>query len=170
MILTGSEIHSEVSRKRIIIDPFNEAHLNPNSYNYHLGKHLKIGPQEIIDSREATHWDEVEIPPDGFVLEPARVYLGHTLERIGSKSFVTSLIGRSSVGRLGLFLQLFADLGQIGAVHNWTLEMVVVQPLRVYSGMTIGQISFWVPIGDKVLYGGDYAKTSLPLESKNLVD
>jgi dCTP deaminase len=74
------------------------------------------------------------------------------------------------VGRLGLFLQLFADLGQIGAVHNWTLEMVVVQPLRVFPGMTIGQISFWVPIGDKVLYEGDYAKTSLPLESKNLID
>lgn len=170
MILTGSEILREVRRKRITIEPFDEADLNPNSYNYHLGRLLKIGPQEIIDPKESKVWEEIEIPFEGLVLEPARLYLGHTLERIGSKTFVTSLIGRSSVGRLGLFLQLFADLGQIGAIHRWTLEMVVAQPLRIYPGMTIGQISFWVPTGDKFFYEGDYAKSSLPLESKNSID
>ena len=66
------------------------------------------------------------------------------------------------MGRLGLFLQLSADLGHIGAVHCWTLELTVVQPVRVYPGMRIGQVSFWVPEGDRVLYGGTYGRISEP--------
>lgn len=170
MILTGSEILREVQRKRITIEPFDEKYLNPNSYNYHLGKQLKIASQNIIDPRQTKIWESVEIPLEGFILEPGQLYLGHTHEQIGSKTFVTSLIGRSSVGRLGLFLQLFADLGQIGAIHNWTLEMVVAQPLRVYPGMTIGQVSFWVPTGERIYYAGRYDKSSLPLESYESLD
>lgn len=32
---------------------------------------------------------------------------------------------------------------QIRAIHNWTLELHVVQPPRVYPGMQIGQVTFW---------------------------
>ena len=73
---------------------------------------------------------------------------------------MTSLIGRSSVGRLGLFLQITADLGQLGAKHSWTLELKVVQPLIVYPMMKIGQVSFWVPEGEFSDYDGKYAKYS----------
>lgn len=170
MILTGSEILREVQRKRITIEPFDQKCLNQNSYNYHLGRQLKVASRNVIDPREVKVWKDLEIPSDGFILEPGQLYLGHTVERIGSRTFVTSLIGRSSVGRLGLFLQLFADLGQIGAIHNWTLEMVVAQPLRVYPGMTVGQVSFWVPTGRKIHYSGRYDKSSLPLESYHSLD
>ena len=73
------------------------------------------------------------------------------------------LIGRSSVGRLGLFLQITAPLGHIGTCHNWTLELKVVQPLIVYPKMKIGQVSFWYVTGDnKTNYEGKYWKYSGP--------
>ncbi|OJH35768.1 dCTP deaminase domain-containing protein [Cystobacter ferrugineus] len=52
-------------------------------------------------------------PPEGFLLQPGRVYLGSTQEVIGTDTYVPSLIGRSSLGRLGLFLQITADLGHL---------------------------------------------------------
>ncbi|MER5756029.1 hypothetical protein [Streptomyces sp. NPDC002088] len=56
------------------------------------------------------------------------------------------------------FLQISADLGQLGACHSWTLEMVTVQPLRVCAGMKIGQVSFWAPEGHPQPYRGYYGR------------
>jgi dCTP deaminase len=102
------------------------------------------------------------------VLMPGRLYLGHTEEIIGSYDYVTTLIGKSSMGRLGLYLQISADLGHQGAIHRWTLELCVVQPIRVYAGMVIGQVSFWKTHGKPNRYKGVYAKADRPLESQSM--
>jgi|HubBroStandDraft_1064217.scaffolds.fasta_scaffold04952_9 dCTP deaminase len=163
MILTGTEIAANVAAGRICIDPFDPHMTNPNSHNYRLGPVLRTMERtEVLDSVQAPEFEDVLIPPDGIVLRPNLVYLGTTLERIGSEWYVPSLIGRSSVGRLGLYLQISADLGQLGAEHHWTLELAAVQPIRVYAGMTIGQVSFWEPIGEKVRYCGYYGTRSDP--------
>jgi dCTP deaminase len=163
MILTGPAIAAAVMAGEICIDPFESEMTNPNSYNYRLGPLLRRMPEnEIADSRNTPLFDDVPIPADGLVLQPHRLYLGTTLERIGSDCFVPSLIGRSSTGRLGLFLQLSADLGQMGAEHHWTLELIAVQPIRVYVGMVIGQVSFWRPTGPKTPYRGYYGTRSDP--------
>ena len=107
-----------------------------------------------IHTQPTTH--KIIIPPEGYVLQPGIIYLGHTYESIGSNTYVPSLIGRSSLGRLGLFLQITADLGNIGTGHKWTLELKVVQPLRVYPKMRIGQVSFWQAEGLELLGGKVY--------------
>lgn len=171
MILTGNEIKSEVKRGRIVIDPFTESSLNPNSYNYHIGSVIKVAPtEEILDPTQSSTWSVLPIPSEGFVLQPSKLYLANTEEVIGSHHYVTSLIGRSSIGRLGLYLQISADLGHVGAIHQWTLELTVVQPIRVYSGMVIGQVSFWVTLGDIDLYKGIYGTSSEPLENQSIVE
>lgn len=164
MILTGNEISRHVAEGHISIDPFDEALLNPNSYNYRLGPTLLESRNATLDaaSNALSSWRTRRIPPEGFVLQPGRYYLGTTVEIIGSPHFVPLLIGRSSMGRLGLFLQISADLGQLGAVHCWTLEMVAVQPLRVYAGMRIGQVSFWRAIGQVGTYSGYFGHQSAP--------
>ncbi|WP_416975821.1 dCTP deaminase domain-containing protein [Streptomyces sp. 4F14] len=162
MILTGTAIAEAVQRGEITISPFDEAMVNPNSYNYRLGSTLKVPAVDIVDARRDTPCEEIAIPEDGYVLQPRTVYLGATAETIGSGVYVPSLIGRSSLGRLGLFLQISADLGQLGACHSWTLEMVAVQPLRVYSGMRIGQVSFWAHEGHRQPYQGYYGHISEP--------
>lgn len=162
MILTGPAVRDAVAAGAITIDPFDPALLNPNSYNYHLGSTLKTLVGKPVNPHRETETESIEIGPDGYVLQPHTLYLGATVERIGSAQYVTSLIGRSSLGRLGTYLQVSADLGQLGAIHCWTLEIVVVQPLRVYAGMRIGQVSFWCPKGPTMPYGGYYGTLSEP--------
>jgi dCTP deaminase len=154
MILSGPGIISHVASGAITIDPFDPAQVNPNSYNYRLGQTLRVFADEEVDSAATPATTLVEIPKGGLVLQPGRLYLGTTIERIGSNEFVPSLIGRSSLGRLGVFLQIAADLGQLGAIHRWTLELVVAQPIRLYANMIVGQVSFWSPVGTKTHYDG----------------
>ncbi len=90
--------------------------------------------------------------------------MGNTFEKIGSSNYSMRLIGRSSVGRYGLFLQVSADLGHIGACHFWTLEIVPLQNIIVYPFMKIGQVSFWENYGEKNLYKGYYGNFSKPKE------
>ncbi|GAA1889789.1 dCTP deaminase [Asanoa iriomotensis] len=160
MILTGAAITTAVQNGEITFDPFDPVMVNPNSVNYRLGSTLQVPTVPVMDPRVDTPCEQITIPDHGYVLKPSRVYLGATVETIGSRRFVPSLIGRSSLGRLGLFLQISADLGQLGACHRWTLEIVAVQPIRVYAGMRIGQVSFWVPEGHRQPYRGYYGRIS----------
>jgi dCTP deaminase len=168
MILTGHEIEAELMRGVIHIDPFERQYLNPNSYNYRLAADLRICRDDVLDPTEPGNWATVRIPEEGFILRPHVLYLGSTIERIGSFSYVPSLIGRSSLGRLGMFLQTSADLGNLGAIHSWTLEIKVVQKLRIYAGMIAGQVSFWRPAGDIHPYSGVYHKFSGATPSQRL--
>lgn len=159
MILTGSEIKKYLRRGDIVISPFNEEQLNPNSYNYRLG--------DVLTYKEDTgEYKTIKLPEEGFILYPNRVYLGHTFEVLGSKKCAMSLIGRSSTGRLGLFLQVSADLGHTGAKHKWTLELVAAKPIKIYPNMIIGQISFWENYGEATLYEEGYSSYSEPQISK----
>lgn len=162
MILSGPEIARRVQLGEIIIDPFVEAQLNPNSYNYRLGEQIaRVDPAVSLGDYDREPVLR-KIPPEGILLQPRHLYLATTDEAIGSNWFVTSLMGRSSVGRLGLFVQLTADLGHLGDAHRWTLELTCVQPVRIYAGMLLGQVSFWRPEGDPVIYSGPYTRYSVP--------
>ena len=163
MILTGCAIAQAVADQSIIIDPYEPANLNPNSYNYRLGP-------ELYETQHCTDGSVLHVPvkvDNGRVLLRRRqLYLGHTLERIGSDHFVTSLIGRSSIGRLGLFVQLSADLGHQGAVHRWTLELFPAIDIVLYPGQVLGQVSFWCPAGVNLPYFGLYGNFDRPMPSK----
>ena len=161
MILTGREIEKMRAAGRITIEPFASDQVNPNSYTYRLGRQLGVPTFEdgLLD------FTMIEIPADGFVLRPKTMYLGHTHEVLGSDSHAMRLVGRSSLGRLGLFLQVSADLGHTGSCHKWTLEIVAAMPFKIYPGMRIGQISFWQNAGRPRLYGQRYAAYDAPTPS-----
>lgn len=152
MILTGKEIKRQVYEENIVIEPFNDKQINPNSYNYRINDEIMVLPSDCKENQEKY----IKIPEDGYLLEPKNVYLSTTYEMIGSKNYVVSLIGRSSIARLGLFLQISADLSNLGSIHKWTLEMVCTQPIKIYPNMIIGQVSFWKPEGKITLYQGEY--------------
>lgn len=163
MILSGREIARRVYAKDITIDPFDPECVNPNSYNYKLGDCYHLVSKDTSTIEVLPRRGEVlPIPTDGLLLEPGNVYLANTHETIGSSKFVTSLMGRSSVGRLGLFLQISADLGNLGPAHKWTLELTCIQPILIYPRMKIGQVSFWVPCGSIIEYEGPYTDYDTP--------
>lgn len=165
MILTGSEITRAMTRGDITLVPFDPECVNPNSYNYHLGPELITFADGLVSPLD-NPGERLTIPPQGYVLHPDHLYLGSTLERIGSKKYAVSLIGRSTIGRLGLWLQITADLGHVGCNHYWTLEMLVVQPLRIFAGMPIGQVSFWQCLGPLPTYQGRYRADTKPTPSR----
>ncbi|WP_371679605.1 dCTP deaminase [Streptomyces sp. NBC_01276] len=166
MILTGPEITGAAADGRIVISPFHAEQVNPNSYNVRLGDRLLTYTDEVIDAHRPNPTQEITIGEDGHVLEPGRLYLGHTMESVGSDLYVPLLFGRSSVGRLGLFVEITAPIGDIGFHGQWTLMLSPVQPLRVYPGMKIGQIMFFVSLGQVDLYDGKYQSSAGPQASR----
>lgn len=166
MILTGPEIASQRERGRIQIDPFDDQRVNPNSYNFALGGKILTYKNKIIDPKQQQPVNETTIPDDGLVLYPDRIYLGHTQEIMGSDYYVPIIKGRSSTARMGLFVHVTADLIDIGSHNQWTLQLYAVQPVRVYSGMLIGQVTFWCIEGDITLYKGKYQGSLGPRASE----
>ena len=162
MILTGSAIKEEVSNNKIHIFPFDDNNLNPNSYNFSLGNTLKVYKQKILDPAMPMECEEILIPDQGYVLQPQQLYLGHTIEEMGSDFFVPIMQARSSIGRLGLYIYLNSGLGDLGFKRQWTLELHAIHPLKVYPGMKIGQMLFWKPLGEITLYQGKYKDSKGP--------
>jgi dCTP deaminase len=162
MILTGPAIRSAVGRGDVQIAPFDKANLNPNSYNYHLSTSL------LVLSSGGKPIQKIILPSRGYILKPGNVYLGATAERIGSQRYVTLLLGRSSIGRLGIFVNVTADLGHLGSCSHWTLELSVVEAVRVYPNMKIGQVSFWLTDGASLhRYEGRYHRDITPVGNRD---
>jgi dCTP deaminase len=166
MILSGVKIKEEVNNKKIIINPFDECDINPNSYNYTLGDYVKVYKNYELDSKLKQEVEIINIPEEGLVIEPDKIYLGFTNEIIGSDYYVPIITGRSSTGRLGLFVQITSDLVDIGYCGRLTLQLHSTQPVRIYKGMKIGQIMFWRIFGNVKLYHGKYQQSNQPRESE----
>ncbi|WP_321370598.1 dCTP deaminase [uncultured Desulfuromusa sp.] len=147
MILSGNEIESRIGSD-IIIDPYNKNRINPNSYNLSLHDELIIYSEPLLDMKRDNPYQKIQIPKEGLVLEPNRLYLGRTVEFTETKGLVPMLEGRSSVGRLGLFVHVTAGFGDVGFKGYWTLEIFCVQPIRIYSGVEICQIYYHSIEGD----------------------
>ena len=152
MILSGKEIKKQVKEGSIAIDPFTDEQINPNSYNLRLHPDLLVYDNDILDMREKNSASPLVIPESGLLLEPHKLYLGRTVERTSTDKYVPMLEGRSSVGRLGLFIHITAGFGDIGFDGFWTLEIFCVQPIRIYSGLEICQIFYHTIDGDYDLY------------------
>ncbi|WP_328915033.1 MULTISPECIES: dCTP deaminase [unclassified Streptomyces] len=165
MILTGPEITAAVGDGRLRITPFDQTQVNPNSYNVCLGSTLLVYTDDVLDAHRPNLTRRMDISAEGCVLEPGQLYLGHTVEQVGSDAFVPLLFGRSSVGRLGLFVEITAPIGDIGFHGQWTLMLSPIRPLRVYAGMKIGQIMFFVAVGPIVPYAGKYQAAEGPRPS-----
>jgi len=170
VILTGPAITASAASGKIVISPFEIDQVNPNSYNVRLGDTLLTYDTDVIDAYRPNPVRSTVIDCDGFVLQPGELYLGHTMEEIGSDHYVPLLFGRSSVGRLGLFVEITAPIGDIGFHGQWTLMLSPVRPLRVYPGMKIGQIMFFATCGDIELYSGKYQNSAGPQQSRYWYD
>ncbi len=154
MVLSGHEIRQQLGQN-IVIDPFDESRLNPNSYNLTLHDELLVYEEVVLDMRRANRVRRIAIPPEGLVLQPHQLYLGRTCERTETRNHVPMIEGRSSIGRLGLFVHVTAGFGDVGFCGYWTLEMFAVQPVRIYAGVAICQIFYHDIRGTFTEYSSD---------------
>ena len=142
MILTDHTITAEMNKGNIIIEPFNPANLGTNSYDLTLSNTLILYTERVLDVRRKNPSAPIIIPEEGIVLQPNIVYLASTIEYTQTLRHVPILMGKSSLGRLGLFVHVTAGFGDVGFAGHWTLELVCVQPVRIYAGMKIAQIVY----------------------------
>lgn len=151
MILSGLEIEKKQGND-IIIEPFNKEQLNPNSYNLRLHNELLVYDKPVLDMKMENPHHSITIPQNGLLLQPGKLYLGRTVEYTETRQLVPMLEGRSSVGRLGLFVHVTAGFGDVGFKGYWTLEIFCVQPIIVYPMIEICQVYYHTIKGEYELY------------------
>jgi dCTP deaminase len=148
VILSDKLIKEEIEKGTILIEPFRPNCLGTNSYDVHLGKYLATYISRVLDAKEHNQVEHFEIPADGYVLEPGILYLGVTEEYTETHAHVPFLEGKSSTGRLGIDIHATAGKGDVGFCNTWTLEISVAQAVRIYPGMPIGQLIYFVVDGE----------------------
>lgn len=156
MILTGQEIAKEVAAGNIRISPYSEGHITPTSYDLTLGDTLLRYTDAVIDPAKPSPSQTIEMPPEGFRLNPGEFVLGHSVEMVGSDKYAALIHARSGIARLGLFVHVTSDLIHTGSYSQVTFQFYATLPVTLKPGMPVGQITFWQPKGDITLYRGRY--------------
>ena len=151
VVLSDRTIKAEIEAGRIVVDPYDEALVQPSSIDvrvdckfrvFHNARHPYIDVRKPMeDLTELVEIDDAE----PFVLHPGEFVLGQTLESVAlPDDLVARLEGKSSLGRLGLLIHSTAGFVDPCFEGNLTLELsnVANLPITIYRGMPIGQISF----------------------------
>ena len=142
MILTDKTIIDEILANNIVIEPLIKANIGTNSVDLTLSNTLVLYTERVLDVRKKNPSTPMIIPEEGLILQPGILYLASTVEYTETLKHVPIIQGKSSLGRLGLFVHVTAGFGDVGFKGHWTLELVCVQPLKIYPGMKIAQITY----------------------------
>lgn len=167
MILTGNEIEKRLNSD-IFIDPFNPKQLNPNSYNLTLYPELTVYKDEVLDPKVKPTTASISIPEEGYILEPGNLYLARTNEYTKTYNLVPMLIGRSSLGRLGLAVHVTSGFGDVGFCGYWTMQLVPVHKIKIYPNMKICQIFYNTVYGEVTEYQSDKYQDSKEIMSSQI--
>ena len=151
-VLSDRDIRAALEEGAVRIDPYDPQDLQPSSVDLHLDRSFRVfrnNRYPYIDVR-VDQPDLTELltiaDDEPFILHPGEFVLGQTLEWVElPNDLVARLEGRSSLGRLGLLIHSTAGYVDPGWKGNLTLELsnVANLPIALYSGMRIGQISFF---------------------------
>ena len=107
--------------------------VGPNSVDLCLHSELKAYtlPNGYLEAETENPTYDIPLEDDGtFLLKPGILYLGRTVEKLGSNRFVPIVEGRSSIGRLGCQVHMTAGVGDLGFLGTITLEIAVIHPLK----------------------------------------
>lgn len=143
MILSDKTILQEIERGNIIISPLNPQYVNPCSVDLTIAPNFKMYNEYVLDTKRRNAVEEFTIPEEGFVLEPGEIYLYACNETIGVKGNIRAKVeGKSSLGRLGLFVHVTAGFIDPGFTGSLVLELVATRRIRIYPNMKICQVEF----------------------------
>lgn len=171
MILTGDQIDIEVKNQNIVIEPYDERFLEPNSYGFHLSDEIiEYEEGDYLDIKKSLKYQRYPLRKEGFVLKKGKFYLCATKEKMGSDFYAKTLHARFSTSSMGMWIQFSAPLGHIGAIINWTLEITVAHDIKIYPNMLIGKIAFWKPQGAIKTYRGKYIGSEKVVASRIIKD
>jgi len=143
MILSDKTIRHYLSEKKLVIDPLEDMQIQPGSVDLRLGNHyLKIDSHKIASLELTSKPEYVEMIQEEVVIPPHSFLLATTREYVKLADDLTAFVeGRSSIGRLGLFIQNsgWVDPGFEGEI---TIELFNANnlPIKLVSGVRICQL------------------------------
>ena len=145
MILSDKTIRALLSSGQLEITPLDDVQIQPASVDIRLGSSFGIMETELgmpvcMDSAVSYH----VVKSEKYLLRPGQFVLATTLEYIRLSHNMTAFVeGRSSIGRLGLFIQNagWVDPGFEGEI---TLELFNASScaIELCEGRRIGQLVF----------------------------
>lgn len=142
MILSDGTIRRLIAEGELGIDPYDPSQVEPASIDLRLSSHFLMPKAStgVISMAEAPDYDVIE--DDEFIVPTRGFVLATTREVIRLPNYLTAFVeGRSSVGRLGLFIQNagWVDPGFEGAI---TLELFNANsaPMKIQAGRRICQL------------------------------
>ncbi len=152
MLLSDRDILAEIKARRIVVEPYDEAMIQPSSIDFRLDRFFRV-----FENHRYPHIDPAadqsdltrEVEPVGeepFILHPGEFVLGSTLEVVTLPDDLAARVeGKSSLGRLGLLTHATAGFVDPGFSGHVTLELanVATLPIKLYPGMKIGQLCFF---------------------------
>jgi dCTP deaminase len=145
MIVSDSSLRDLLSRGQIVVEPLEDFQIQPASIDLRLGDHfLKVDENSLESISLDRPLSYVEIRRQEIVIPPQTFLLAVTREFIRLPADITAFVeGRSSIGRIGLFIQNagWVDPGFAGTI---TLELYNANrlPIRLAAGRRICQIVF----------------------------
>ena len=161
-ILVDYQIVESVESGQLILEPWDPALVQPNSYDVCLSNTFSWHEpsEEIIDpyKPESVLAGLTKVTQDSIVIDPGHFILGATLEAIClPRDIVGQLTGKSSLARLGVMVHVTAGFIDAGFSHppaQITLEIVNVgnRPVRLYAGMAIAQMVFTRTVECRIAY------------------
>jgi dCTP deaminase len=152
VLLSDRDILDEIHAKRIVVEPYDEAMVQPSSIDFRLDRYFRV-----FENHRYPHIDPAadqsdltrQVEPVGdepFILHPGEFVLGSTYEVVTLPDDLAARVeGKSSLGRLGLLTHATAGFVDPGFSGHVTLELanVATLPIKLYPGMKIGQLCFF---------------------------
>jgi dCTP deaminase len=184
-LLSDKDIRSEIGTKRVVLEPYDDAMVQPSSVDVRLDRLFRVFENHrypfIDPAEEQPELTRLVEPQEDepFILHPGEFVLASTFEVVTlPDDLAARLEGKSSLGRLGLLTHSTAGFIDPGFSGHVTLELsnVATLPIKLWPGMKIGQLCFFrlsssaeYPYGSAVT-GSRYQGQRGPTPSKSFLN
>jgi len=155
-MLTNSEIKKQMNLGNIVIENAKPDPLRkPNSFDLRIGNTLYVFDYAIVDTRNgASYLNEVlndkpnllkkiTIPETGLLLEPRKVYLAKTIEKVTTHGFVPIMYGKVNIALLGVSTELNSGNKSDEFDNHMLLSIVATKPTIIYPDLDIANLTFF---------------------------
>lgn len=155
-MLTSKEIIKQIQIGNIEVTNLKENALRkPNSCIVSISDCLYTFDCQVVDTKNGSRYlngifadtdqnlKKVKIPTSGLLLEPRKLYIAKTNEKIKTNGYVPVLNGKASLSLLGLSIELNSGYLEDGYDGNLLLCLICTKPIIIYPNIEIGNLTFF---------------------------
>ncbi len=161
-MLTNNEIKKQMELGNIQIENTKPNALKkPNSCDLRIGNVLYVFDYSIVDTKTgATYFQEVmndkpnylkrvQIPETGLLLEPHKVYLAKTVEKVKTNGFIPVMYGKANFSLLGLSTELSSGNKSDHFNGILLLSIIATKPTIIYPDIDIANLTFFPSLSEE---------------------